>query len=136
MGGIVHLTPLKTFSGLSSRICSLMSSVYVALRCGSTRPSTIGDAIACAFDSGSEASVQESRLQGREVCSEEYGYGRARMQGERKTQGASSAACCEVWDLRPTSRVWLVLPLPQSGAAKLSLAYHVPLPARRGLAYR
>jgi hypothetical protein len=43
----VHLTLLNPLPDLSSlRISSLMSSVYVALRCGSTRPSTIGDAIA------------------------------------------------------------------------------------------
>jgi hypothetical protein len=41
------LTLLNPLSDLSSlRIWSLMSSVYVALRCGSTRPSIIGDAIA------------------------------------------------------------------------------------------
>lgn len=44
--GYIHFTPLSPWpSLLSLRISSLMSSVYVALRCGSTRPSTIGDAI-------------------------------------------------------------------------------------------
>ena len=45
-GVCIHLTLLKLLPALSSlRIWSLTSSVYVALRCGSTRPSTIGDAI-------------------------------------------------------------------------------------------
>ena len=57
----IHLTPLNPRPDLPSlRTWSLASNVYVALRCGSTRPSTIGDAIApLSFFSSISASWQE-----------------------------------------------------------------------------